>query len=45
VAGVIARVTVRSGAETPDAAEQFVGIQAGADLAGRSDEIIAKSVA
>ena len=32
---VVVRVTARSEAEAPDAAEQFVGIQAGADLAGR----------
>ena len=29
------RVAARSEAEAPDAAEQFVGIQAGADLARR----------
>jgi hypothetical protein len=36
VAGVVVRVAARPDAEIPDAAEQFVGIQAGADLAGGS---------
>ena len=35
MAGVVARVAACPGAEIPDAAEQFVGIQAGADVAGR----------
>ena len=37
--GVVARVAARPDAEIPDAAEQFVGIQAGADLAGRGGRL------
>lgn len=39
VAGVVARVAARPGAETPDAKEQFVGIQAGTDLTRRSGSL------
>lgn len=36
---VVARVAARPDAEIPDAAEQLVGIQAGADLAGRGGSV------
>jgi len=39
VTGVVARVVARPRAQTPDAAEQLVGIQAGADLARRSGSL------
>jgi len=39
VAGVVAGVAARPGAEIPDAAEQFVGILAGADLARRGGSL------